>query len=203
MLSALRSSYGSVLGWSSFVGVAVVLFAYLITWPLAKWSIRVRAPLLVHSCCLWRPQITRSSWAAKDYRMSLVSELFQSIRFLKYMGWGKPRNCKKPQTDLTLMTRVSLDKKGENSSRNRTGVACQGECLVHPDSVSQILTTTFPQSQSNFRFLWWVGKLAARVLHIIIFVKDLDSECRCSCRVLRLHCTSAPTADCFEGIRIH
>lgn len=32
----------SVLGWSSFVGVAVVLFAYLVTWPLANLSIKVR-----------------------------------------------------------------------------------------------------------------------------------------------------------------
>ncbi|KAF8306061.1 hypothetical protein DL93DRAFT_2150580 [Clavulina sp. PMI_390] len=60
-----------VLGWSSFVGVAVVLFAYLVTWPLAKISV----------------SITRSSWAAKDHRMALVNELLQSVRFLKYMGW--------------------------------------------------------------------------------------------------------------------
>lgn len=33
-------------------------------------------------------QITRQSWKAKDKRMSLVNELFQNIRFLKYYGWG-------------------------------------------------------------------------------------------------------------------
>lgn len=34
-------------------------------------------------------QITRYSWAAKDKRMTIVDELVQSVRFLKYMGWGK------------------------------------------------------------------------------------------------------------------
>ena len=91
MLVARGSRACSVLGWSSFVGVAVVLFAYLVTWPLAKWSIHVRIPSLVCCRCLRTLQITRSSWAAKDHRMSLVSELLQSIRFLKYMGWGEPR----------------------------------------------------------------------------------------------------------------
>ncbi|KAF8342804.1 uncharacterized protein EI90DRAFT_3030312 [Cantharellus anzutake] len=61
----------SVLGWSSFMGVLVVLLAYIVTWPLAKWNIA----------------ITRSSWEARDYRMSLVNELIQSIRFLKFTGW--------------------------------------------------------------------------------------------------------------------
>ncbi|KAJ1310996.1 hypothetical protein OPQ81_009504 [Rhizoctonia solani] len=60
-----------VLGWSSFAGVLVVLFAYAINYPLARWNI----------------SITRQSWKARDHRMSAVSELLTSLRFLKYMGW--------------------------------------------------------------------------------------------------------------------
>lgn len=36
--------FNRLLGWSSFAGVSVVLLAYAITQPLAKWSIRVRLP---------------------------------------------------------------------------------------------------------------------------------------------------------------
>ncbi|KAG8747893.1 hypothetical protein FRC10_010512 [Ceratobasidium sp. 414] len=60
-----------VLGWSSFAGVLVVLLAYAINYPLARWNI----------------SITRHSWKARDKRMSAVSELLTSLRFLKYMGW--------------------------------------------------------------------------------------------------------------------
>ncbi|KIO19698.1 hypothetical protein M407DRAFT_82489 [Tulasnella calospora MUT 4182] len=63
----------SILGWSCFAGVAVVLLAYLVNWPLAKIDIA----------------LTRKSWATKDLRMSYVDEFFQSIRFLKYMGWER------------------------------------------------------------------------------------------------------------------
>ncbi|KAF8609489.1 P-loop containing nucleoside triphosphate hydrolase protein [Ceratobasidium sp. AG-I] len=61
----------NVLGWSSFAGVLVVLLAYAINYPLARWNI----------------SITRESWKARDKRMSAVSELLTSLRFLKYMGW--------------------------------------------------------------------------------------------------------------------
>ncbi|KAF8707992.1 ABC transporter transmembrane region, partial [Rhizoctonia solani] len=60
-----------VLGWSSLAGVLVVLLAYAINYPLARWNI----------------SITRQSWKARDRRMSAVSELLASLRFLKYMGW--------------------------------------------------------------------------------------------------------------------
>ncbi|KAG8695770.1 hypothetical protein FRC09_008943 [Ceratobasidium sp. 395] len=60
-----------VLGWSSFAGVLVVLLAYAINYPLARWNI----------------SITRQGWKARDRRMSTVSELLTSLRFLKYMGW--------------------------------------------------------------------------------------------------------------------
>ncbi|KAG8905564.1 hypothetical protein FRB99_008669 [Tulasnella sp. 403] len=61
----------NILGWSCFAGVAVVLLAYAVNYPLALLNV----------------SLTRKSWAAKDSRMSLVNEFFQSIRFLKYMGW--------------------------------------------------------------------------------------------------------------------
>ncbi|EPQ60440.1 pleiotropic drug resistance ABC transporter [Gloeophyllum trabeum ATCC 11539] len=61
----------SVLGWSAFAGVFVVLLAYALNYPLAKYNIFV----------------TRSSWKAKDKRMNIVNELFQNIRFLKFYGW--------------------------------------------------------------------------------------------------------------------
>ncbi|KAG8820432.1 hypothetical protein FRC19_008875 [Serendipita sp. 401] len=60
-----------ILGTSAFAGVAVILSAYLINWPLMKWNLH----------------ITRYSWKARDKRMTGVNELFQSIRFLKLMGW--------------------------------------------------------------------------------------------------------------------
>ncbi|TFK56635.1 pleiotropic drug resistance ABC transporter [Heliocybe sulcata] len=61
----------SVLGWSAFAGIIVVLLAYAVNYPLAKYSIFV----------------TRASWAAKDTRMNVVNELFQNVRFLKFYGW--------------------------------------------------------------------------------------------------------------------
>ncbi|KAG8856642.1 hypothetical protein FRC20_000439 [Serendipita sp. 405] len=61
----------NILGTSAFAGVAVILSAYLINWPLMKWNLH----------------ITRYSWKARDKRMTGVNELFQSIRFLKLMGW--------------------------------------------------------------------------------------------------------------------
>ncbi|KAK7682642.1 hypothetical protein QCA50_014442 [Cerrena zonata] len=60
-----------ILGWSAFAGVAVVLVAYLLNYPLARYNVYV----------------TRNSWLARDKRMNLVNELFQNIRFLKFYGW--------------------------------------------------------------------------------------------------------------------
>ncbi|TFY64349.1 hypothetical protein EVJ58_g2686 [Rhodofomes roseus] len=60
-----------ILGWSSMAAVIVVLVAYVVNYPLAKYNVYV----------------TRQSWTARDTRMNLVNELFQNIRFLKYYGW--------------------------------------------------------------------------------------------------------------------
>ncbi|KAF8899072.1 hypothetical protein BD779DRAFT_1781441 [Infundibulicybe gibba] len=60
-----------ILGWSALSGVVVVLLAYIINYPLARYNI-------------W---ITRSSWKARDKRMNLVNEFLQNIRFLKFNGW--------------------------------------------------------------------------------------------------------------------
>ncbi|CAL1717117.1 unnamed protein product [Somion occarium] len=60
-----------ILGWSSLAGVVVVLLAYIVNYPLAKYNV----------------YITRNSWKARDRRMNLVNELFQNIRFLKFYGW--------------------------------------------------------------------------------------------------------------------
>ncbi|KAJ3554652.1 hypothetical protein NM688_g2996 [Phlebia brevispora] len=61
----------NILGWSSFAGVAIILLAYIFNYPLGKYNIR----------------LNRSSLKARDNRMSLVNELFQNIRFLKFYGW--------------------------------------------------------------------------------------------------------------------
>ncbi|KAL5518793.1 hypothetical protein ACEPAH_476 [Sanghuangporus vaninii] len=61
----------SVIGYSALAGVAVVVIAYTLNWPLAKVNI----------------YISRESWKAKDSRMSGVNEFFQNIRFLKLYGW--------------------------------------------------------------------------------------------------------------------
>ncbi|KAH9906597.1 ABC transporter type 1, transmembrane domain-containing protein [Fomitopsis serialis] len=60
-----------ILGWSSLAAVVVVVVAYVLNYPLAKYNVYV----------------TRQSWTARDSRMNLVNELFQNIRFLKYYGW--------------------------------------------------------------------------------------------------------------------
>ncbi|PCH42091.1 pleiotropic drug resistance ABC transporter [Wolfiporia cocos MD-104 SS10] len=60
-----------ILGWSSLAAVVVVLVAYVLNYPLAKYNI----------------YITRQSWKVRDKRMSLVNELFQNVRFLKFYGW--------------------------------------------------------------------------------------------------------------------
>ncbi|TDL28100.1 P-loop containing nucleoside triphosphate hydrolase protein [Rickenella mellea] len=60
-----------VLGWSSFAGVSVILSAFVINYPLAKYNISV----------------SRSSRKATDRRMDGVSEFFSNIRFLKFYGW--------------------------------------------------------------------------------------------------------------------
>ncbi|KAF8665348.1 hypothetical protein AX16_000367 [Volvariella volvacea WC 439] len=60
-----------VLGWSAFAGVAVILVASILNYPLSTYNIK----------------ITRYSWGAKDKRMGIVNELLQNIRFLKFYGW--------------------------------------------------------------------------------------------------------------------
>ncbi|KAF7303184.1 P-loop containing nucleoside triphosphate hydrolase protein [Mycena kentingensis (nom. inval.)] len=60
-----------VLGWSALSGVAVVLLAYVLNYPLAKYNV----------------YITRRSWKTRDLRMERVNELLQNIRFLKFFGW--------------------------------------------------------------------------------------------------------------------
>ncbi|KAK7058500.1 hypothetical protein VNI00_002134 [Paramarasmius palmivorus] len=62
-----------IMGWSALSGVVIVLLAYVLNYPLARYNI----------------YITRQSWKAKDARMNIVNELLQNIRFLKYYGWGK------------------------------------------------------------------------------------------------------------------
>ncbi|KAF8921944.1 pleiotropic drug resistance ABC transporter [Mucidula mucida] len=61
----------NVMGWAAWSGVVVILVAYVLNYPLAKYNI----------------SITRSSWKAKDTRMGIVNELLQNIRFLKFYGW--------------------------------------------------------------------------------------------------------------------
>lgn len=61
----------NILGWSAFFGVGVVLVAYVLNYPLAKYNIYV----------------TRNAWKAKDKRMKVVNEMLQNIRFLKFYGW--------------------------------------------------------------------------------------------------------------------
>ena len=79
-----------ILGWSALSGVAVVLVAYVLNYPLAKYKVYVCDILLVdrllYSILM---QISRCSWKAKDRRMDVVNELLQNIRFLKYYGWGQ------------------------------------------------------------------------------------------------------------------
>ncbi|KIK70611.1 hypothetical protein GYMLUDRAFT_89627 [Collybiopsis luxurians FD-317 M1] len=60
-----------ILGWTAISGVVVVLVAYILNYPLARYNI----------------YITRQSWKAKDIRMTIVNELLQNIRFLKFYGW--------------------------------------------------------------------------------------------------------------------
>ncbi|KAK7465464.1 hypothetical protein VKT23_005441 [Stygiomarasmius scandens] len=77
----------NVLGWAALSGVVVVLVAYVLNYPLAKYNI----------------YITRESWKAKDTRMNTVNELLQNIRFLKFYGWeyywGRKTNEKR-ETEL-------------------------------------------------------------------------------------------------------
>ncbi|KDQ63255.1 hypothetical protein JAAARDRAFT_29273 [Jaapia argillacea MUCL 33604] len=61
----------NILGWSAFSGVVIVIVAYTLNYPLAKYNIYV----------------TRNSWKAKDARMNVANELLQNIRFLKFYGW--------------------------------------------------------------------------------------------------------------------
>ncbi|KZT30801.1 P-loop containing nucleoside triphosphate hydrolase protein, partial [Neolentinus lepideus HHB14362 ss-1] len=84
-----------VLGWSALAGVVVVLLAYALNYPLAKYSIF----------------ITRSSWTAKDKRMNIVNELFQNIRFLKFYGWEnlwahKVRNSRETELKWRIKANV-------------------------------------------------------------------------------------------------
>ncbi|KAJ3895149.1 pleiotropic drug resistance ABC transporter [Lentinula edodes] len=60
-----------ILGWTALSGVLIVVIAYVLNYPLAKYNIYV----------------TRQSWKTKDVRMSIVNELLQNIRFLKFYGW--------------------------------------------------------------------------------------------------------------------
>ncbi|KAF7311117.1 P-loop containing nucleoside triphosphate hydrolase protein [Mycena chlorophos] len=70
LIIALTFLY-NILGWSALSGVVVVLLAYVVNYPLARYNI----------------YITRRSWKARDYRMERVNELLQNVRFLKFFGW--------------------------------------------------------------------------------------------------------------------
>ncbi|KAK1234881.1 hypothetical protein PQX77_001975 [Marasmius sp. AFHP31] len=61
----------NIMGWTALSGVVIVLLAYVVNYPLAKYNI----------------YLTRKSWKAKDARMGIVNELLQNIRFLKFYGW--------------------------------------------------------------------------------------------------------------------
>jgi hypothetical protein len=75
--------------------------------------------------------------------MSLVNELIQSVRFLKYMGWGKcsTPTLFAPRQSLTIpIRRVTLDYQGQERTRDGACVAGIGErCLEHY-CVSQALS---------------------------------------------------------------
>ncbi|KAH9944830.1 P-loop containing nucleoside triphosphate hydrolase protein [Amylocystis lapponica] len=64
----------------SLAAVVVVIVAYILNYPLAKYNIYA-SPFSHNSF------ITRRSWKARDQRMSMVNELFQNVRFLKFYGW--------------------------------------------------------------------------------------------------------------------
>ncbi|KAF9270717.1 pleiotropic drug resistance ABC transporter [Marasmius fiardii PR-910] len=60
-----------LMGWAALSGVVIILLAYVLNYPLAKFNV----------------YLTRKSWKAKDARMNIVNELLQNIRFLKFYGW--------------------------------------------------------------------------------------------------------------------
>ncbi|KIM47463.1 hypothetical protein M413DRAFT_22125 [Hebeloma cylindrosporum] len=63
-----------ILGWSALTSALVVLLAFILNYPLAKYDLFIR----------------RSSLRSKDDRMNVVNELLQNIRFLKFYGWEYP-----------------------------------------------------------------------------------------------------------------
>lgn len=87
----ILTANGRILGWSALSGVVVVLVAYILNYPLAKYNIYVRLfrPIFLMRTHRKRRQITRNSWKAKDSRMNVVNELLQNVRFLKFYGWGQ------------------------------------------------------------------------------------------------------------------
>lgn len=66
-----------VLGWSALMGVGVSCVAYAINYPLMTYSMKV----------------ARATLKAKDKRNSIVDEMLQNIRFLKFYGWGRYFLC--------------------------------------------------------------------------------------------------------------
>lgn len=87
----ILTANGRILGWSALSGVVVVLVAYILNYPLAKYNIYVRLfrPIFLMRTHRKLRQITRNSWKAKDSRMNVVNELLQNVRFLKFYGWGQ------------------------------------------------------------------------------------------------------------------
>jgi hypothetical protein len=75
--------------------------------------------------------------------MSLVNELIQSVRFLKYMGWGEccTPTLFAPRPSLTIpIRRVTLDYQSQKCARDGAWLASIGErCLEH-HCVSQALS---------------------------------------------------------------
>ncbi len=73
-------------------GVVVVLVAYILNYPLAKYNIYVSIcnPNFATKLLIFiLPKVSRASSKARDARLSAVNELFQNIRFLKFYGWGE------------------------------------------------------------------------------------------------------------------
>ncbi|PFH45643.1 hypothetical protein AMATHDRAFT_44023 [Amanita thiersii Skay4041] len=63
-----------LLGWSAFVG----FFALLAGWPLNRWATKRGI------------KIQKGTMAARDKRMTILTELITSVKFIKFFAWENP-----------------------------------------------------------------------------------------------------------------
>lgn len=118
--------------------------------------------------------------------MSLVNELFQNIRFLKFYGWGMYT-----YGYAYLLVLMHCSETGW-SSRARDARETELRWRVKENIVSTVIS-----------FIWWVKAFLVFMTAKLWGSQDLDAIRHGALDIPLLHAPCRPKADRFEGLYFH